>query len=387
MTPSPARLRASVFYFFFATGLCFASWASRIPDLKRALGLSDAALGTLLLAAPIGQLVFVPVAGQFVTHFGSRRVLLVATTAYALLLFFLGRAAAAWQLAVMLFLLGVISNLVFLATNTQAVGVERIYGRPIMASFHGGWSIAGFSGAALGMLMRALDIGPAPHFLFVGVLVTIGTWFNAQALIAHAAPRAEDRVPLFSKPDPALLRLGAIGFCVLAAEGTMFDWSGVYFQQVVRPSGNLVLLGYAAFMLCMALGRFAGDGFTHRYGSRRVLLASGLLIFTGLGLAALLPSIACATLGLMITGFGVSTVIPVLYSTAGRSGIGSPSMAIATVSGLAFFGFLAAPPLIGYIAEATSMRLSFFVIALLGLSVSLLTAGASLLRDAEPKEA
>lgn len=380
-THSPARLRASVFFFFFAIGLCFASWASRIPDIKLALGLSDAALGSLLLAAPIGQLVFVPVAGHVVTRLGSRLILLITTPAYALQIFLIGCAVETWQVAVLLFLLGITGNLMFIATNTQAVAVESLYGHPIMASFHGGWSLAGFGGAAIGMLMLALAITPAMHFLIVGVLVMLGVWLNAQALVAHEPPRTEDRPPLFSKPDPALLRLGLIGFCGLAAEGTMFDWSGVYFQQVIQPPAHLVLLGYAAFMACMALGRFVGDRLTHRYGSRLALQTSGALIFAGFGLAALLPNIVCATLGFMITGFGVSTVIPVLNSIAGRSGIGSPSMAIATVSGLAFFGFLVAPPLIGYIAEATSMRVSFFVIALLGLSLSLLTAGASLVRE------
>lgn len=380
---SPARLRASVFFFFFALGACSASWASRIPDIKLALSLSDAMLGTLLLAAPIGQLIFVPVAGQFVTYIGSRRTLLTAIPAYVLQIILIGCATSVWQLAAMLFLLGVTGNLLFIATNTQAVGVELMYGRSIMSSFHGGWSLGGFSGAALGMLIRGLGISPAPHFLLVGVLIALGIWLNAGALIAHEAPREEERPPLFGKLNPALLHLGLIGFCGLAAEGTMFDWSGVYFQQIVRPSEHLVLLGYAAFMSCMAIGRFLGDSLTQRYGYYRVLQASGLLIFTGLGLAALLPNVFCATLGFMITGFGVSTVIPTLFSIAGRSGIASPSMAIATVSGLAFFGFLAAPPLIGYIAEATSMRASFFVIALLGLSVSLLTSGAALVRATE----
>jgi MFS family permease len=380
---SQARLRASVFFFFFANGLCSASWASRIPDIKLALNLSDAMLGTLLLAAPIGQLIFVPVAGQFVTHIGSRRTLLAAIPAYLLQIVLIGCSTSIWTLAAVLFLLGVIGNLVFISMNTQAVGVELMYSRPIMSSFHGGWSLGGFSGAALGMLMRALDIVPAVHFLVVAVLILIGVWFNAGALIAHEAVRAEERPPLFGKLDPALLHLGVIAFCVLAAEGTMFDWSGVYFKQIVQPSEHLVLLGYAAFMSCMAIGRFSGDALTQRYGYRRILQASGLLIFVGLGIAALLPNIVCATLGFMITGFGVSTVVPVLFSIAGRSGIASPSMAIATVSGLGFFGFLAAPPLIGYIAEASSMRISFFVIALLGLSVSLLTASASLVRDSD----
>lgn len=378
---SSARLRASVFFFFFANGLCSASWASRIPDIKFALNLSDAMLGTLLLAAPIGQLIFVPVAGQFVTHIGSRRTLLFAIPAYLLQIVLIGCATSVWQLAAALFMLGVVGNLVFISMNTQAVGVELIYGRSIMSSFHGGWSLGGFSGAAFSMLMRSLRIVPAMHFFVVAVLILIGVWFNAGTLIAHTPQEAEERPPLFGKLNPALLHLGVIGFCVLAAEGTMFDWSGVYFKQIVRPSDHLVLLGYAAFMSCMAIGRFSGDALTQRYGYRRVLRASGLLIFAGLGLAALLPNIVCATLGFMIAGFGVSTVVPVLFSIAGRSGISSPSMAIATVSGLGFFGFLAAPPLIGYIAEASSMRISFFVIALLGLSVSLLTASASLVRD------
>lgn len=380
---SPARQRTAVFYFFFAIGLCFASWASRIPDIKLALGLSDAALGTLLLAAPLGQIVFVPVAGQIVSRLGSRLILLIATPAYAVQIFLVGWAAEVWQVAALLFLLGVTGNLMFIATNTQAVGIELMYGRPIMASFHGGWSVAGFGGALIGMLMVALGVSPPAHLFVVGALVIIGVWLNAQALITHEPAPSVQRVPLFGKPNPALLRLGAIGFCGLAAEGTMFDWSGVYFRQVVQTSEQLVLLGYAAFMSCMAVGRFVGDRLSHRFGSRVMLQSSGALIFTGLALAALAPNIVCATLGFMITGFGVSTVIPVLYSTAGRSGIASPSMAIATVSGLAFFGFLAAPPLIGYIAEATSMRVSFFVISLLGLSVSLLTMGASLIRDDE----
>ena len=340
-------------------------------------------LGTLLLAAPIGQLVFVPVAGQFVTQLGSRRVLLAVMPTYILQIILIGGATSVWSLAAMLFLLGVSGNLMFIAMNTQAVGVEVMYGRAIMSSFHGGWSLGGFSGAAIGMLMRSFGVVPAVHFFCVGLLILLGVWLNAGALIAHEAPSAEERPPLFGKLDPALLHLGVIAFCVLAAEGTMFDWSGVYFQQIVRPSEHLVLLGHAAFMSCMAIGRFAGDSLTQRHGARRVLQTSGLLIFSGLGLAALFPNIVCATLGFMITGFGVSTVVPVLFSIAGRSGIASPSMAIATVSGLGFFGFLAAPPLIGYIAEASSMRVSFAVMALLGLSVSLLTRGASLVRNSD----
>jgi MFS family permease len=156
----------------------------------------------------------------------------------------------------------------------------------------------------------------------------------------------------------------------MACEGTMFDWSGVYFQHVLQVPKNQVAIGYAAFMSTMAGGRFLGDWFINRLGNRMVLRFSGLLITTGLLLSVLLPTLVTATIGFMLVGLGVSSVIPVVYSNAGKMGNLSPSVALATVSSIGFIGFLIGPPIIGFIAEMFSLRWSFTLIALLGLGTT-----------------
>jgi MFS family permease len=150
----------------------------------------------------------------------------------------------------------------------------------------------------------------------------------------------------------------------------MFDWSGVYFQHVIQVPQSLVGLGYAAFMAMMAGGRFLGDWFINRLGNRRVLRFSGLLITSGLLLAVLVPVLWTATIGFMLVGLGVSSVVPVVYSTAGKSERLAPSVALATVSSIGFIGFLIGPPIIGFIADLFSLRWSFTIIALLGLGTT-----------------
>jgi len=153
----------------------------------------------------------------------------------------------------------------------------------------------------------------------------------------------------------------------------MFDWSGVYFKQVVKTEGFLVSYGYVAFMATMATGRFAGGKLAEKFSRKRMVQVSGVLIFTGMMFAVLFPYIITATIGFLIVGFGVSTIIPLLYSTVGKAELKvSKAMAIATVSSIGFLGFLMGPPLIGYIAQLAGLQYSFMTIAFLGLGISLL---------------
>lgn len=363
------RTRLVVALFYFLQGICFASWASRIPDIKTALHLSEAGLGTVLLALPAGQLVTLPFSGRIVAHYGSRQVLSVAIILYALELLVLGMTSAQWQLMLGLFFFGVFGNLCNISINTQGVGVEKIYERPIMASFHGAWSTAGVAGALLGILAVSQGLVPRMHFIIISGLVILSSVMANHYLLPGRNPVTEKR-PFFSKPNSTLAQLGIIAFCCMAAEGTMFDWSGVYFRQVVQAPPKLVILGYASFMLMMATGRFAGDKVIARLGRKRTLQMSGVLIAAGLLLSVLFPNIVVATLGFLIVGFGVSSVVPTVYSVAGKSSPAAPSIALATVSSISFLGFLMGPPLIGYIAQALGLQYSFVVIALIGLSIS-----------------
>jgi MFS family permease len=372
-TPPPRQLhRWAVAAIFFASGLTFASWASRIPEVQAIHHLSNGALGGVLFALPAGSLISLPLWGWMIAKYGSKTMLLSGISLYILLLLLISRAGSIGQLWMILFLFGMIGNLCNIAVNTQAVGVEKLYGRSIMAGFHAIWSLAGFTGAALGNLLIALNATLFLHFLVIGILATSLVIVANTRLIQGDAQTQSSAFMV--RPNKQLWLLGLIAFCCMACEGAMFDWSGVYFQKVVNAPRQLVALGYTAFMSTMAGGRFLGDWVITRLGKRQVLQASGLLIFSGLLLAVLFPYLLFAILGFMLVGFGVSSVIPVVYSAAGNAQNLAPSVALATVSSIGFVGFLIGPPIIGFIAEALSLRWSFTFIAILGLGTTLLSA-------------
>ncbi|QJX48215.1 MFS transporter [Hymenobacter taeanensis] len=370
---TPAQRRVAVSALFFVAGLCFASWASRIPDIRLKLGLSEGELGQLLLALPVGSMLALPVAGWLVHNHGSRAVVLLATCLYALFLPLLGWAPGFWSLAGSLVLFGFAGNLLNISVNTQAIGVQQAYGKPIMASFHGLWSLAGFLGGALGTLFIRWQQPPLWHFLLVMVLGLLLTVLAHQRTLPQDTG-AEAGGPSLRRPEPYLLRIGLIAFCGMLCEGCMFDWSGVYFQKVVRPDATLVTAGYVACMSTMALGRFISDYFTHRLGTNLMLQISSALITVGLVTAVVWPAFVPSVVGFLLVGFGIASVTPLAYSAAGQSTTVSPGVALAMVSTIGYFGFLLGPPLIGFVAEISSLRVSFALVAGLGAAIGVLAA-------------
>ena len=370
------RIRIAVSLFYFSMGLCFASWASRIPDIKTALNLSDAAFGTILFALPVGQFLMMPFSGKLVTHFGSQKVILFAVPAYAFSLTNLGLATHGWHLGIGLFLFGVFGNMCNIAVNTQGIAAEKLYERPIMSAFHGGWSIAGFTGALVGLAMINLKIPPYSHFWIVIGMVSVIISLNYRKLVqGKSGPTmASSKKKFFSKPDSTLLQLGVIGFCSMASEGAMFDWSGVYFKDVVNAPSSLVILGYTSFMIMMASGRFVADGLAARFGRKHLLQVSGILISSGLFLSVFFPYVISSTIAFMMVGLGVSSIVPSVYSAAGKHPTIAPGIALATVSSVSFLGFLMGPPLIGYISAAAGLRYSFAVIGVFGICITLLVS-------------
>jgi len=377
---SRKRVRLAVSLFYFGQGVCFASWASRIPDLKALMNLSDAELGSILLALPLGQLLTMPVSGRLTTIFGSRRMLTIGGPLYALGLTGLALATAGWQLAFFLFLFGIAGNICNIALNTQGVAAESYYGKPIMTSFHGAWSIGGFSGALIGLLMVNLHLTPLVHFCIIATVVWLHISINYRYLIGGQKPTSEKKPSFFTKPQGVLVQLGVIGFCSMATEGAMFDWSGVYFKEIVKAPNTLVILGYASFMIMMASGRFVGDKIISRYGRKRSLQVSGVIISTGMFISVIFPYLVPATIGFMMVGVGVSGIVPMVYSIAGTNTKVSPGIALAMVSGVSYFGFLMGPPLIGYISALSSLRYSYAVIGCFGILITLIVAKISAIK-------
>ncbi|AFL82957.1 arabinose efflux permease family protein [Belliella baltica DSM 15883] len=367
------KRRAALGSLFFLAGLCFASWASRIPDVQAKFELSESQLGTLLLGLPIGSLMALPLAGWLVHRYGSKMVIVFGAVGYMIFLPLIGFSTTIWTLIPVIVVFGMIGNLMNISLNTQALALEDMYGRSILASFHGLWSLAGFTGAGIGAGMIYFDIVPKFHYLLVSFMVLLIIVISQGFLVKEENPKADGGLVL-KRPDSLLLRIGAIAFLGMLAEGCMFDWSGVYFKKVVEVHPSYVAVGYVSFMAAMASGRFISDRLNNKFGRLVILRGSGILIFSGLLISVFFPITGPAIIGFLLVGLGVASVIPVSYSVAGRSELYSPGVALAIVSTISFFGFLIGPPLIGFIAELSSLKTSFILIALTGLGITLLVS-------------
>jgi MFS family permease len=365
------RARVAIALFFFISGFGFSTWASRIPTIQHQLGLDEAELGGVLLALPTGLMLTLPVTGWLHQRFSSRQVMMVGAVLYNVALALLGFAQETWQLVALLFCFGSSRNLLNISVNAQSVSVQKLYSRSIIASFHGVWSVAGFAAAAVSAALVPAGIMLTYHFLVVAVLLTgVAVYFFPTTL--DVAPVATERRAGFALPDKALLKFGIIAFACMACEGTMYDWSGIYFQKAVHVPKETATIGYAVYMVAMTIARFTGDSLANRFGVKPILHYSGLLMTAGLGLAALFPVPLVAGLGFVLVGLGVSCVVPMVFAMAGRTSALSSGTAIASVSTVGYFGFLLVPPLVGFVAEAASLRWSFGLVALLGAIVVVL---------------
>lgn len=374
------RIRIAVSLFFFCQGLTFSSWASRIPVIKENLALTEAQLGTILLTLPAGQLATMALCGKLVAKYGSSKILRLVAVTYAILLCLIPFAQNAIQLGAILLVFGIASNMSNIAVNTQGIAVEKIYQKSIMSSFHGAWSIAGFTGALIGLLTMNIGIDTLYHFIIILVLIITNTLWNYKYLVP-GKPEQTEKTSFFTKPEKTLVQLGIIGFFSMAIEGAMFDWSGVYFQEIVKAPENLIIVGYASFMVMMAAGRFIGDSIISKVGRRTTLQASGLLMFLGMMASVLFPDFWICTLAFMLVGIGVACNIPTVYSLAGKNKKVSSSVALAMVSSISFLGFLLGPPLIGYIAEISNLRYSYGVFATFGLMMFFMTSVLKIFKE------
>ena len=388
------RIRYAALSFFLAQGLCFSSWASRIPDVKEIYEVNYAFYwGLVLFLIPVGKFVAIPLAGYLVSRLGSRVMVQASVAGYALSLFAIGVAHNIYLLGLCLFCFGVFWNLCDISLNTQGIGIERVYGRTIMASFHGGWSLAACVGALIGFIMIVSGVAPFWHFTLVAVLIGLIILFNRKYLQADAAPEAsaetgqaekKQETPallrFIRKPEMLLIQLGVVGLFALVVESAMFDWSGLYFESVLQVPKSLQI-GFLVFMVMMTVGRFLTNWAYDKLGKQRVLQVAGFFIFAGFFISALLGGmieemawkVAVNSLGFMLVGLGISCMVPTIYSLVGAKSKTPVGIALTILSSISFIGSLVAPLLIGAISQAFNMKYAYMVVGLLGLCIWLMT--------------
>ena len=357
--------------FFFLTGICFASWASRIPDIKMQLGLSDGAFGAILFFLPIGSFLGIPISGSLTAMQGSKKIVIIASIVYPLTLVALGFAHTTTLLAIGLFLFGIAGNMFNVSINTQAAALSKLFDKSITSRFHGFWSLAGFSGGLLGGFFVAHSISPIQQFIFVAMVGWLFL-FLAHSYLLPGEPNKNHVSKIWNKPNPLMWQFGLIAFTNMICEGMMFDWSGVYFQDVVKVSSEWRTTGYICFMGAMTIGRMFSDSLINYWGARKQLILSGLVVTFGLIIATAFPHLVISSVGFLLVGFGVSSVIPTIYGTVGRTTeVSQVSVALASVSSVGFFGFLIGPPIIGFLSQAIGLRWAFLTVSSLGIITAL----------------
>jgi MFS family permease len=370
------KLRIACGVFFFISGFGYSSWASRIPSIQQQLHLNEGQLGAVLFALPIGLMLTIPLTAKMLKHFSSRSIMLVGAIAFNLLLCVPGFTTYMWQLVVLLFFFGSARNIFNLSVNAQAVGVQSFYDRSIMVTFHGIWSMAGFAGAAVGYLMVSYNVAPSYHLLFVGIgMIIITVIFYPYAY--HEKPVVQANKSVFSLPDKHLLKFALICFASMACENTMYDWSGIYFQKVLHASKPAATAAFVVYMVAMTIGRFTGDKLVASAGIKKVLSFSGILILAGLLFSVTLPYTYTVYLGYAMVGLGVSCVVPLVFSMAGKSQSMNTGQALAAISTVGYLGFLIIPPAVGFIAQAAGLRWAFGIVAGFGALIILMVSKIS----------
>lgn len=359
------KARIAIALVFFVNGTIFASWIPFIPLVRDHYNLSEGQLGLMLLCITIGAIVTLPITGVIISRTGSTLLIRLAALGNCLILPVIIFSTNIYCTIGTLVIFGVCNGMIDVAMNSQAVEIEKRYQRHIMSSFHAMFSLGGLTGSGLASLFLNRGFSPEQYigFIFVTMLITVTIiqfYFlpNRETILK----REEDHHEwLF--PTGNLLLLGLLGMLVLMGEGAMADWSAVFMTDTLNTDIQKAALAYAAFSLTMTLARFGGDVMTAHLGPTLITrLGSGL---AGLGLLIALISNNewVAILGFALVGIGVANVVPVIFSAAGSAVKDSPGKGIAAVSTAGYFGFLAGPPLIGFVAEVTNLSVAMGVVA------------------------
>jgi MFS family permease len=374
--------RRAVGVAFSVNGVVTGTFASRLPWIAQHLHLSSGLLGAVGLATSIGALATMPFAAQFVHRYGPRAATRVLIAASSLVLALPAFAPDALALMAVMLLYGALTGTNDNAMNAQAVEAEQRIGKSIMSGLHGLWSVGVLAGALAGSLSAHAGIDPRVQFPVVAAMAAGGgvlacSWFAGGRPVGAAA---EVAVPRFAWPRGTLLLIALVGFAAIFVEFAANDWSAVFMHWVLHANQAEAALATGVFAGSMAAGRLCGDALVRRIGPRLSVRACGVLGTAGCLLVAVTPSALVALAGFVLIGLGVSVVVPLVFAAGGRSGP-SPAIGVAGVATISYGAGMAAPSVMGGVADLSSLRIAFAVAATLSVAI---VAGAGLL-DQEPR--
>ena len=358
---------------FFINGFILANWVSRLPRIQELYDADKGTIGTVLLAESIGATIAMPFTGWLIIRNGSRRLTLFSAIMYSAIVPAIPFMSTIQGLFVLYFIMGIITGVFDVAMNSQAVMVEQQYKKPIMTSFHALFSIGMTLGAWCGALFAELNFDLPRHLLIIsGCAVAVTLWISRNLIHDRPVASARSNEPMFRLPSAALISIGIITFCCMLGEGAMANWSVFYMEDIAHSSKTLAPIGLAAFASAMTLGRLFGDKARAALGDKKMIVAGGLLSTLGVLLAVVFPFAYSSIAGFLLVGLGLSTIVPIAYSIAGNTKGLPHGVGLAMVTTVGYSGFMFGPPIIGFVADWTSLRYSMALVVGLFITMTIL---------------
>ncbi|MFF4117989.1 MFS transporter [Streptomyces sp. NPDC001714] len=370
------RARYAVAAVFTVHGAVTGSFATRVPWVQDHASLSAGQLGFALAFTAFGASCSMPLAGRISHRFGSRTALRGLIAMWTLSLILPSLATNLYLLCLAMFVYGASAGMADVVMNALGVEIERLLDRSIMSGLHGMWSAGTLVGSAAGTLAAHLGTDARVHFALASAVLTVLGVLAAGFVLDVRPGEDEEPPPRFTLPPRSALLIGTVGFCAVFAEGASLDWSAVFLRDRMGSSAGLAAATTTGFMLAMAAARISGDAVVNRFGAVRTVRAGGVLAALGGLLVVLAGQPAVAMTGFALMGLGIAVVVPLCFAAAGHAGP-NPSQAIAGVATITYTSGLIAPSLIGGIAQATSLVVSFCLVTVLALG---LVAFAGVLR-------
>ncbi|HSX84757.1 MAG TPA: MFS transporter [Cellvibrio sp.] len=368
-TSTAVKQQISTRFAFLITGLAMSAWAPLIPFVKARLAIGESTLGLLILCFGVGSLLAMPVTGLLVNRYGCRRVISSSLLLMCMSLVCLAIAPGVSGMAINLLIFGMMLGATDVAMNMQAVVVEKASGRAMMSGFHGFYSLGGIFGAVVMSALLWLGLSPFHALLSLTAALLLMLIYCAKDLLPknnlanNLQNDSGEREPFFVLPRGKVLLIGALCFIAFLSEGAVLDWSAVFLNSIRAVDPVHAGLGYACFSVAMTIGRFTGDKIVNALGGTRVVLWGGLFAATGFLLVVFVPFTAAAFIGFTLVGVGASNIVPVLFTAAGNQDSMPMGLAISAVVSMGYAGLLAGPAMIGFIAELSSLNVSFGIVA------------------------
>ena len=364
--------RLATFLVFSVNGAMIGTWVAHIPWLQGHLGISKATLGLCLLCMAAGALVSMPLTGHLIDRRPTATVTRSATLVFCLMPALPLLATSPYMLGAILFVFGASNGAMDVAMNAHGVGIQKELDRPVMSSFHGGWSVGGFAAAGLVAVAAAAGLDPRVESLLVGVaLLLLSLWITRRLGAANARSSAGHGLALPTRP---VILIGLLCFLVMLTEGAIGDWSGIYLRQNAGASPAAAATAFAGFSLGMAVARLGGDVVNARIGAGRLLRTGTALVAIALGGVLLIGEMVPAVIGFALCGLGIANAVPLLFSAAGRIHPPGPSLAAAFTLG--YTGFVVGPPVIGLLSDQVGLPRTLALLVLAPVTVTVLGSRA-----------